>query len=52
MDTVGIVSYSTTLLPIPTDLLQGDLQWVSHYLRMTDHHLQAIWVNRHYFEKW
>ena len=52
MNTVGIVSYSTTLLPIPTDLLQGDLQWVSHYLRMTDHHWQAIWVNRHYFEKW
>ena len=52
MDTVGIISYSTTLLPIPTDLLQGDLQWVSHILWVSDQDAQTMLVNRHYFEKW
>ena len=52
MDTVGIILLHVILLPIPIVKHRGLSQWCPHTLRMTDHHWQAIWVNRHYFEKW
>ena len=52
MDTVGIILLHVILLPIPIVKHRGPSQWCPHTLRMTDHHWQAIWVNRHYFGKW